>query len=332
MRPVDTIGQPTCPHPALEALSLNQSVSPDGRRTSTGRTRSSTSSRCSIRPAACSSDDVGLPAAGQGPEGPGRDAAFSYVAPDPCHDGSDTPCRPGAKAGLGQADAFLRQVVPEIERSQAYKQNGLILITFDEAPQSGPHWDTSSCCGQPVFPNLPPPRPARIEHHHASSSSEHRTSTQTATSTETVPSAGSGTDTGSTTTSGTTTKARPRPRAPGRRHRRRLADLAPTTPVGTTPPDTAPSSTAPTTPGTRPRRARSTTTGTCTPAIAGNPPGGGQVGLLMISPYVKPNKVDTIDTLQPLLAAQEHRGAVQAAQHRLRAHGTLAGFSAADVR
>jgi hypothetical protein len=31
--------------------------------------------------------------------------------------------------------------------------------------------------------------------------------------------------------------------------------------------------------------------------FAGNPPGGGQVGLLMISPYVAPGKLDVEDTL-----------------------------------
>ena len=40
-------------------------------------------------------------------------------------------------------DGFLRSVVPEIEQSAAYKDNGLIAITFDEAPQSGPSADSA---------------------------------------------------------------------------------------------------------------------------------------------------------------------------------------------
>jgi hypothetical protein len=31
--------------------------------------------------------------------------------------------------------------------------------------------------------------------------------------------------------------------------------------------------------------------------ITGTPPGGGQVGLLMISPWIDPNKTDVVDTL-----------------------------------
>ncbi len=41
-------------------------------------------------------------------------------------------------------DEFLKQWVPKIEASAAYKQNGMILITFDE---SGDDSDAGSCCG-----------------------------------------------------------------------------------------------------------------------------------------------------------------------------------------
>jgi hypothetical protein len=49
----------------------------------------------------------------------------------------------------------LKQVVPKITGSKAYKENGLLVITVDEAPSSGEFADSSSCCGQPQFPNLP---------------------------------------------------------------------------------------------------------------------------------------------------------------------------------
>jgi hypothetical protein len=55
------------------------------------------------------------------------------------------------------ADAFLQKVVPEILASKAYKQNGLLAITVDQAPSSGEYADSSSCCGQPKYPNLPAP-------------------------------------------------------------------------------------------------------------------------------------------------------------------------------
>jgi hypothetical protein len=83
--------------------------------------------------------------------------SFSYVVPDRCHDGNPTPCTPGAPAGMTAASSFLSRVVPEITESAAYKKNGLLVITTDEAPSTGEYGDSSSCCGQPRFPNLPAP-------------------------------------------------------------------------------------------------------------------------------------------------------------------------------
>jgi hypothetical protein len=48
-------------------------------------------------------------------------------------------------------------VIPQITGSKAYRENGLLVITVDEAPSSGEFKDSSSCCGQPTFPNLPAP-------------------------------------------------------------------------------------------------------------------------------------------------------------------------------
>ena len=85
---------------------------------------------------------------------PSTTPALSYIVADACHDGSDVPCAPDARAGVGGADAFLRQLIPEIKRSPAYKADGLIAITFDNAPQSGPNADSSSCCATPNYPNM----------------------------------------------------------------------------------------------------------------------------------------------------------------------------------
>jgi hypothetical protein len=82
--------------------------------------------------------------------------SFSYLAPDRCHDGNPTPCTAGAAAGMSAADSFLQRVVPEITSSRAYRESGLLVITTDEAPSSGEYEDSSSCCGQPAFANLPP--------------------------------------------------------------------------------------------------------------------------------------------------------------------------------
>jgi hypothetical protein len=76
--------------------------------------------------------------------------AFSWITPDNCSDGHDAVCHGNNLSGgfsdpntpnpplnytggLYSADLFLEHVVPEIEASPAFKDGGLIDITFDEA-------------------------------------------------------------------------------------------------------------------------------------------------------------------------------------------------------
>ncbi len=70
---------------------------------------------------------------------------YSFIVPDLCDDGHDSPCKDGQPGGLAQADTFLRQWVPLITQSPAFtEQDGLLIITFDESETS----DTSFCCGE----------------------------------------------------------------------------------------------------------------------------------------------------------------------------------------
>jgi phosphatidylinositol-3-phosphatase len=103
---------------------------------------------------ACATDDVGLNRLAGDLAEPSRTPNFSYIAPDRCHDGNPTPCQPGAPAGVAPANGFLAKVVGQITESKAYKESGLLVITVDEAPSSGEFADSSSCCGQPRFPNV----------------------------------------------------------------------------------------------------------------------------------------------------------------------------------
>jgi hypothetical protein len=103
----------------------------------------------------CANDDVGLASLKGDLAAVKRTPSFSYIVPDRCHDGNPTPCTPGAAAGMAPANAFLQEVVPAITGSKAYKESGLLVITVDEAPSSGEFADSSSCCGQPLFPNAP---------------------------------------------------------------------------------------------------------------------------------------------------------------------------------
>jgi phosphatidylinositol-3-phosphatase len=103
----------------------------------------------------CAADDVGLGRLERDLAQAHSTPSFSYIAPDRCDDGNPTPCTPGAPAGMARANTFLQQVVPEITGSKAYKESGLLVITVDEAPSTGAFADSSSCCGQPLFPNAP---------------------------------------------------------------------------------------------------------------------------------------------------------------------------------
>jgi hypothetical protein len=103
---------------------------------------------------ACASKVVGLSRLKADLAKPSSTPSFSYIAPDRCHDGNPTPCTAGAPAGPASANGALAQIVPEIIASSAYKKGGLIAITTDEAPSGGEFGDSSSCCGQPSFPNM----------------------------------------------------------------------------------------------------------------------------------------------------------------------------------
>lgn len=76
---------------------------------------------------------------------------FSYITPNLCHDGHDTPCKNGEPGGLISADKFLREWVPRILASPAFKRDGLLIVTFDEGT------DATACCGEQPLPGGPQP-------------------------------------------------------------------------------------------------------------------------------------------------------------------------------
>jgi hypothetical protein len=108
----------------------------------------------------CATEDVGLPQLKGDLAQPKSTPSLAWIVPDRCHDGNPTPCTPGAPSGPAAADSFLKTVVPQITGSKAFKQSGLLVITVDEAPSSGAFADSSSCCGQPLYPNAPSTSPA----------------------------------------------------------------------------------------------------------------------------------------------------------------------------
>ncbi|TAK98038.1 MAG: phosphoesterase [Rhodospirillaceae bacterium] len=96
---------------------------------------------------------------------------FAFISPNLCNDGHDGgtrgPCVDGAPGGLTSADRYLAEIVPQILAAPAFKQDGLLIITFDEADLDGDYdpvahtfkftgGDATACCGELPGPNMDP--------------------------------------------------------------------------------------------------------------------------------------------------------------------------------
>ncbi|HYZ28315.1 MAG TPA: alkaline phosphatase family protein [Thermoleophilaceae bacterium] len=197
--------------------------------------------------AACTSSVVDLSQLQTDLQQVGDTPGISYIVPNSCHNGSDTPCAPDQPAGLAAADAWLQTIIPQIEASPGYKQGGLIAITFDQAPKDGPEADSTACCGQPeTYPNLPADDPSQ----------------------------------------------QPAPAPPP-------ADQPAPAPPADQPAPAPPADQQPPAAGDQPAASASQeTTPTPTPTTPTPAPptrpsgGGGKVGLLLISPFIKPNTIN----------------------------------------
>jgi phosphatidylinositol-3-phosphatase len=75
---------------------------------------------------------------------------YVFITPNLCDDGHDAPCVDGGPGGLVQVDRFLQRIVPLITTSPAFRADGMLIITFDEA--SGGREDTKACCGERGLP------------------------------------------------------------------------------------------------------------------------------------------------------------------------------------
>ncbi len=225
-----------------------------------------------LHSSACAHDNVGLGGLAGDLRSAKRTPTLSYIVPGLCHDGRPTPCAPGAPAGLPAAETFLRRVVPEILASPAYRHGGLLAVTTDQAPATGVYGDSSSCCEQPRFPaplgGVGSPGSATPG---ATATQPGATATQPGATTPT------GTNTAATA-SATTTPTTTNP-----------ATTTPTmtTPTTTTPTATTPTASTPTTITPATNTPTTTTPAATAPGVTLPPSGGGQVGALLLSPYVK---------------------------------------------
>jgi phosphatidylinositol-3-phosphatase len=225
----------------------------------------------------CGKEDVGIGQLSADLRSVNTTPNLSLIYADPCDDGNDTPCKTGSKqAGLAASDAFLRSILDKIIESPAYKQDGLIIITFDQAAQhgtdSGKYISKLSLSGSPTYPNLTAKEGKAVRD--AADAGTATGTTASTTTPTTVTTTGTATTpcTTSTTTSVTSTAT---------------TTAASTTATGTT--------------------ATGTTSTTGTPCAPSQPPpcftlaqcsltgGGGQVGMLAISQWVKPDSIDDTD-------------------------------------
>jgi hypothetical protein len=83
----------------------------------------------------CASNDVSLTQLPRDLRKSSTAPAYAYLAPDACAEATAVSCPGGGKVGLAAEDAFLKKWVPAITRSSAYKESGVLLITF--APPIG---------------------------------------------------------------------------------------------------------------------------------------------------------------------------------------------------
>jgi hypothetical protein len=104
---------------------------------------------------ACARRDVPLSRLPDDLAAKSRTANLSFITPNLCHDGHDEPCVDGKPGGLVSANHFLATWVPMIINSEAFKRDGLLLVTFDEAEAEGGTADAGACCGEAQFPNTP---------------------------------------------------------------------------------------------------------------------------------------------------------------------------------
>jgi len=93
---------------------------------------------------------------------------YVFIVPNLCHDAHDGAdgghCVDGAPGGLTGSDRFLKEWVPKITASPAFRRDGLLVVTFDESNLDEVlntrtqvvtlQGDAAACCNEPPGPNV----------------------------------------------------------------------------------------------------------------------------------------------------------------------------------
>jgi hypothetical protein len=105
----------------------------------------------------CQADGVALDALDADLSQAATTPNYAFITPSLCHDGHDEPCVDGEPGGLTSADQFLQTWVPKITGSPAFRDGGVLVVTFDEAETRGEGADSSGCCNEQPGPNVSQP-------------------------------------------------------------------------------------------------------------------------------------------------------------------------------
>jgi hypothetical protein len=157
----------TCGHPQLNTPDLTQSAEKPSLTVPLGDQYASRHDpfvyfHSIVDSADCEKNVVNLNQLTQDLKSKGTTPNLAFITPNLCDDGHDAPCVNGQPGGLVSADAFLQKWVPMITSSEAYKEDGLLVILFDEGGYtltvSQGHYTITFpgmfCCNEQPGPNV----------------------------------------------------------------------------------------------------------------------------------------------------------------------------------
>jgi hypothetical protein len=154
---IDDLGPTACPHPDSGAV---DDAPPRGAGVSyAGRHNPFIYFHSLLDLGSCASDDVSLTRLTHDLASSSATPEFAYIAPNACADAGAGSCPGGGATGLAAEDAFLRQWVPRITASKAYKDGGALLITFappGSTPGTAPNPDSPIPTGALVLSHVTP--------------------------------------------------------------------------------------------------------------------------------------------------------------------------------
>jgi phosphatidylinositol-3-phosphatase len=160
---VQTSEGPACGHPQLGGTDYTDSTAPKNDSYATRHNGFMYFESVIGNKALCDKHVVSLTPLTKDLESVSTTPNYSFITPNTCYDGHDWPkCQNGTAGRLPKVEVFLKEWIPKIMASPAYKKNGMILITTDEA---GDDSVAGACCGEvdglgfddPSHPNLNEP-------------------------------------------------------------------------------------------------------------------------------------------------------------------------------